>query len=75
MMRLCHNPPDDIREFCSLLDPDRFIDFLVGIGEIDKKRGEYRLDCRLQCKNAIAWVIRTLQDSSYLYQIEIGVSC
>ena len=57
-------------ELYSFLNPQEFLKEMKKIGELKRISNNYGNDVYKLCRNSIAWAIKRLQNSFYLYEIE-----
>jgi hypothetical protein len=63
--------PKDFLIFLDKINPDKFIEDMLKLEELDYISGNYTEDCFHLCRNAVAWIYKQLSDEYYIDQFKI----
>lgn len=64
-------PDEDFENFLSNINPDEFINEMLELGQISRGLTEYHEQVSSQCNNAVAWAIKRIMYTPFLYQIRV----
>lgn len=63
--------PRDFKMVLKKINPDKFLEDMLKVGELGFISENYSDDCFHLCRNSVAWIIKQLLHEYYVYDIKI----